>query len=352
MLKTVVSILLACCLSQAQAQGGCIRDLSEIFNREVETEDFSIKRTYILCPNTRFEPGVLNTENGQIEGGQFPLVLLENAHVKCGEDGSSDNNCVIDGTGTYAMFLTPYTLFELLDASNIIVEGITVDFWVRAGQIPIIAAAPFGDITFLDCRFTNNQADPLFFIDEILFTDPGIGPSGRSAGGIGGISGGKEFQDARKEPGFKTNWNYDTGPADDGARKKKNRRLGRDFFANGGGDSGTVNIFDNPNANLTVSEDGRTRELQVAAFRIVFQGCLFDFNSPVRNAMTQAGLSLIRFRGRNDPNQQTNPFEEYVGLMDARFIHCTFRNNILAFTGDRAVSRHNHTRAHHFLRAA
>ena len=272
MLKTVVAILLASCLSQVQAQ--CIRDLSEIFDAEIETEDFSIKRTYILCPNTRFEPGVLNTENGQIEGGQFPLVLLENSHVKCGEDGSSDNNCVIDGTGTYAMFLTPYTLFELLDASNIIVEGVTVDFWVRGGQIPIIAAAPFGDITFLDCKFTNNQADPLFFIDEILFTDPGLGPSGRSAG-ISGISGGKEFQDARKQEGFRPNFNYDKGTDDDGTRRKI-RRLGRDFFANGGGDSGNESIFDNPNANYTVSEDGRTRELQVAAFRIVFQGCLFD----------------------------------------------------------------------------
>lgn len=334
MLKAVVvAIFLACCLApQANAQSQCIKDLSDIFNAEQEIEDFSVKRTYILCPNTRFEPGVLDEASGQILGGQFPLVLLENAHVKCGEDGSSANNCVIDGTGTYAMFLTPYSLFGLESAANIVVEGITVDFWVRSGQLPIIIAAPEGDITFLDCIFSNNLADPLFFIDEILFINPGLGPTatGRS-GAIDGDYG--PIGDQRQKPDFKPKFNFDTGDGDcaECRRRELGQKVSGEGAADGAADGDGVDIFTNATDN--------SRRLQVADLRVTFQGCLFDFNSPVRNAKTQAGLSVIRFRARNDPLNPNVAFEEYVGKMDARFIRNTFRENIFSFTGDQAVYR-------------
>jgi hypothetical protein len=176
-------VVLAAVLHGGNAQlTGCVSSLAEIFLVEqplVDDADTTTVRTYTLCPNTTFQPGRVNQETGEISGGDFPLVCRRNCRIKCGDNGSSDNNCSIDGVaGTYGIFMIPYLVFEDKpeDASNIIVEGVTVEGFKGSGQIPTLAASPKGAVTFKDCKWMDNTADPLFVIDEFLL---GSAPSRR-----------------------------------------------------------------------------------------------------------------------------------------------------------------------------
>lgn len=152
----------------------CVTSLAEIFLAEqplVTDAATSTVRTYTLCPNTTFQPGRVNQDTGEISGGDFPLVCRRNCRIKCGDDGSSGNNCKIGGiAGTYGIFMIPYLVFDDKpeDASNIVVEGVTVEGFKSSGQIPTLAASPKGSITFKDCKWKENTADPLFVIDEFL----------------------------------------------------------------------------------------------------------------------------------------------------------------------------------------
>jgi hypothetical protein len=67
-----------------------------------------------------------------------------------------------------------------------------------------------------------------------------------------------------------------------------------------------------------------------------------QFNDPVRNAMTQFGLSILRFSGSDlteayggDAN---SPIPEYVAQMDVRMIRNEFVDNIYFLSSDAAVS--------------
>ena len=93
--------------------------------------------------------------------------------VKCGEDGSSANDCTIDGASAtrFGIFVSPLQAsFPESGAENVVIQGVTVDFFLgspTAPLIPVYAALVFGDVTFLDCRFTNNNADLFFVLQEI-----------------------------------------------------------------------------------------------------------------------------------------------------------------------------------------
>lgn len=146
----------------------CIKDMSLVSQSEELVTDTSIRRVYILCPNTVFSPGVNDPDTGGITGGQYPLSCKSNCVIRCGENGLSSNNCVIDGTGTFAIFQMPFILYEDRPeiAENIFYQGITIDFFVSQGQIPILVGSFFGDVTFQDCVFSNNSGDPLFTITQ------------------------------------------------------------------------------------------------------------------------------------------------------------------------------------------
>ena len=149
----------------------CIKDMSRVYRNEKLVTDTSIRRVYTLCPNTVFSPGIANPNTGVISGGQEALACRSNCLIKCGNTGASSNKCVIDGTGTFGIFQVAYNLFEDRpeDSRNVIYQGITIDFFVSAGQTPVLAAAFSGSVTFRDCVWTNNSADPAFVISQLRF---------------------------------------------------------------------------------------------------------------------------------------------------------------------------------------
>jgi len=159
------------------AQNNCISELNQIYVAEQQTSSEQ-QRTYVLCPDTTFYPGSVNIiqENGRIDDGEdTPLVCKNKCRIEC-----PTQDCIIDGSrgGTYGIVLMPPGVSfdsEETEASeqDIHIEGVTVRNWLDASnQIPIaIGGTAPGSITFSNCIFENNEADPLFLIDELIYDD-------------------------------------------------------------------------------------------------------------------------------------------------------------------------------------
>jgi hypothetical protein len=100
---TLFSLLLNVFCSHSQSVE-CHSNLTSISLLEEELKDISIPRTYILCPNTKFDAATVDSE-GYFE--KYPLYVRSNALVQCGADGSSQNACFIDGNGVNGIMIDP-----------------------------------------------------------------------------------------------------------------------------------------------------------------------------------------------------------------------------------------------------
>jgi hypothetical protein len=149
----------------------CYSNLTSISVAEFNVKDLRIRRKYILCPNTKFETPEMDPTGWFL--GSLPLILRSNAIVQCGFDGSSDNLCVIDGTGTHGIIIEPHA-FGFTDSStrNVIIQGITVDSFApnKFYSSPVTLGLTNGDVTFMDCIFSNNFGDSIFTIQQYAFS--------------------------------------------------------------------------------------------------------------------------------------------------------------------------------------
>jgi hypothetical protein len=151
---------------------GCINDIQEIYDREesiVNTYGTNRPRRYIICANTIFHIGDLDfnynlriskqqsskndddsddPDEAIITAVSPPLPLRPNMNIRCGDDGSKINNCLITGghiqiDGTSTRGITEPNL------NNILIEGFT---FVGATKSSIIVDKP-GNIVFRDCEW-------------------------------------------------------------------------------------------------------------------------------------------------------------------------------------------------------
>jgi hypothetical protein len=135
----------------------CFTDLNNIFQREsaLTQQETQIGRTYVLCPDTVYFMGRLNP-SGEFVDGFDAITPRPNVHYKCGDSGSSSNNCrLLDGT--YAII----SFGGDPEHSNVTFQGLTIESSTNGG---VIAARP-GDLNFIDCIFkvsTNGTIDNLF----------------------------------------------------------------------------------------------------------------------------------------------------------------------------------------------
>jgi hypothetical protein len=121
----------------------CFTDLDNLSERELAVTDLSVPRTLILCPDTDYFMGRLDNDSpGEFIGGYDPIVPRPNAHYKCGESGSSSNNCrIIDGEFPILSFGGDS------EHTNITFQGITIESAFRGAML----FANAGDLTFTDC---------------------------------------------------------------------------------------------------------------------------------------------------------------------------------------------------------
>jgi hypothetical protein len=128
----------------------CYDDLEEIQIREDNHDlDTTVRREYILCPNTLFLIGTLEAGEGYF-GGSRPIFPRANVGYKCGEDGKVTNNCRFFG-GTFQVFvfifIGPPSTWE--DRTDITFNGITFE----TAELASVVAGSAGDVTFTDCIF-------------------------------------------------------------------------------------------------------------------------------------------------------------------------------------------------------
>jgi hypothetical protein len=139
--------LLLGCPTFVVGQGSCFRNLDDLYTAIVNKETFAVE-TFILCPNTVYNVGFLNSTN-DYEGGGPPIYMRENSKILCGDDGSSANNCVLRGGG-FHVISTLNLFFEVdEDPINVLVSGITFDAPAGNG---VLLVSP-GEIIFNDCMF-------------------------------------------------------------------------------------------------------------------------------------------------------------------------------------------------------
>jgi hypothetical protein len=102
---------------------------------------------YTLCPNTVFDIGFLDEMGECCVRGMYALFTKSKSHIKCGESGSSDNNCTLLG-GQVQVASGP-TFFDEDVATEVVFQGITFEAAVDTG----VLLSHRGDVTFIDCIF-------------------------------------------------------------------------------------------------------------------------------------------------------------------------------------------------------
>lgn len=130
----------------------CWDDLDAIFAREISLSPELVlaePRTYVLCSNTNYFMGNDPGRNFQFQTGFASLIGRPNVHYKCGDSGSSANNCRLL-SGSY-----PIALLDPFDTvnTNVTFQGLTIESSFEFGML---VSKP-GDVLLLDCIFRNHE---------------------------------------------------------------------------------------------------------------------------------------------------------------------------------------------------
>jgi hypothetical protein len=131
---------------RALSQPSCFTNLTDIFVAEGNVADTNVLRTYTLCANTVFSIGFIDSTTGNIVEGDYPITPRANTIYKCGDSGSSTNNCTLT-TGSVGLLHAGNIYPEPLVNSTI--QGLTFAAFVDYG----VAVFSGGQVTFVDCVF-------------------------------------------------------------------------------------------------------------------------------------------------------------------------------------------------------
>ena len=144
-LLLVVVVLL---LFPTTAGSACLTTLNELSQAEVAVTDFSIRRTYTLCPNTRFIVGRYDYSYHLIEG-QDPLVVRPNLTIKCGDNGKRSNQCLLLTGDVLVMDAAVSTSDGAAHNGPIVLQGLTLE---DPGRHYVKLTQAY-DVRFVDCEF-------------------------------------------------------------------------------------------------------------------------------------------------------------------------------------------------------
>ncbi|CAB9515793.1 expressed unknown protein [Seminavis robusta] len=118
---------------------------------------------FVMCPNSHIQIGIMRIPNvnNTYRNGQEPLYIVRsNVEVRCGLDGSSSNNCTLDG-GTSQLVIMYYGENQYgitqQDVQNVTVRGITftgtLDQHFQFGSASVLVAnQPSQRYPIIDCR--------------------------------------------------------------------------------------------------------------------------------------------------------------------------------------------------------
>lgn len=121
--------------------------------------------TFVMCPNIRIKLAVMANpaaNDFRLVNGDSPLMAVrENVEIRCGLDGSVDNNCVFEGGFLQVLLQPSLPDVEIeLDArtDNVTIRGMTFTGKIEADAIfsgvSIVMSNP-GELTMVDCLWEN-----------------------------------------------------------------------------------------------------------------------------------------------------------------------------------------------------
>lgn len=166
-------ILLQCCtqynvLVRGQVTSDCISNINDMEAAELLVTDFSIVRTYTLCPSTTYNIG-LQDYFGEIryETGSDMIHLRPNLHIQCGATGERTNNCMITG-GTVQVDGTAFFINSTSTTlSNVMLSGLTFtnalehNIWIDQPGTVVIRDCVFQDLTDINIPILLDYFDAL-----------------------------------------------------------------------------------------------------------------------------------------------------------------------------------------------
>mmetsp|Transcript_24773 Transcript_24773/g.37396 ORF Transcript_24773/g.37396 Transcript_24773/m.37396 type:complete len:783 (-) Transcript_24773:924-3272(-) len=153
--KFFLVILLSTQLKGLMAQE-CIETLRSIALQESTVDDTSERRDYILCPNTTFVTGVI--VSGTVPENDFPLNLMANMTIKCGESGERSNNCII--TGGTGLIGSPNNV-----GNGGLIQILGVTFSDIYDSVFMMRGA--GLLEVIDCAFLNSKSVPNIYLETV-----------------------------------------------------------------------------------------------------------------------------------------------------------------------------------------
>jgi hypothetical protein len=124
----------------------------------------------VLCPDTTIDIGLpANAEFTEFVGGDYPLTILhDEVTIRCGEDGSSSNNCSLNG-GFVQLVATPNNPFfpTQITTNNLMVQGLTFKGTLTGVSGLLSSAVALGtpgeNMVFDDCVFEGLISDQVMF---------------------------------------------------------------------------------------------------------------------------------------------------------------------------------------------
>ena len=137
---------------------GCYTTLDAVYALISDDDKLFQQKRFVICPGSVMEVGFLVPGVG-IDQGQAPLIPRSNTEFTCGEDGKSENNCIIKG-GDFGLIAVPVFFRQDLSINNVQIKGFTFE-----GQVQYAAfVASAGDIAFIDCIIRVRQFRDYLFI--------------------------------------------------------------------------------------------------------------------------------------------------------------------------------------------
>jgi hypothetical protein len=161
--------------------GDCFNSTEAILRAQLAVPP---QQDFWICPNTTINIGIPTNAQFTAFNGDFPLsAIMDNVTIQCGHDGSSSNNCVLNG-GLYQFITTPNNPFvpnKKISTHNLKVQGITFTGTltnVPSGNGVTLSGASIGlgapgiKMEFRDCVFTKLKLDSIMYLQKDALSSP------------------------------------------------------------------------------------------------------------------------------------------------------------------------------------
>jgi hypothetical protein len=146
----------------------CYWNNNDLIGAQINNPD---QKRFIMCPGTHTKIGRMedpaNGKTNITNGDVMMMILRDNIEVLCGENGSVENNCVLDG-GFLQVLLQRVDDDDIIPVGTgarvdtVLIRGMTFtgDIFIDpfVGGASIVASHPGENIRFVDCRWENMTA--------------------------------------------------------------------------------------------------------------------------------------------------------------------------------------------------